>query len=72
MEAQIRYIRALGGPSGREGILVGLKNGQVFKIFIDNSFPISLIKLQLSIRCVDLSARWVWVGVCVGGGGSMV
>ena len=68
MEAQIRYIRALGGPSGREGILVGLKNGQVFKIFIDNSFPISLIKLQLSIRCVDLSARWVWVGVCVGGG----
>ncbi|XP_064399631.1 intraflagellar transport protein 122 homolog isoform X2 [Halichondria panicea] len=56
MEAQIRYIRALGGPSGREGILVGLKNGQVFKIFIDNSFPISLIKLQLSIRCVDLSA----------------
>lgn len=28
----------------------------VFKIFIDNPFPIQLIKHQTSIRCLDLSA----------------
>jgi len=57
VESQIRYIKAVGGPPGREGILVGLMNGQIMKIFIDNSFPIQLIKLQIPVRCLDLSAR---------------
>ena len=29
MESQVRYVRALGGPPSREGLLVGLKTGQV-------------------------------------------
>ena len=55
LEAVIRYIKVVGGPPGKEGLLVGLKNGTVLKIFVDNPFPITLIKHKSSIRCLDLS-----------------
>ena len=65
LESQIRYIKVVGGPPSREGMLVGLRNGQVFKIFIDNPFPILLLKQQTSVRCLDLSARYIHVHVHV-------
>ncbi|XP_073447982.1 intraflagellar transport protein 122 homolog [Aquarana catesbeiana] len=56
MESLIRYIKVIGGSSGREGLLVGLKNGQILKIFVDNLFAITLLKQTTSVRCLDMSA----------------
>ena len=49
-------MQVVGGPPRREGLLVGLKSGQILKIFVDNPFPIPLIKHTASVRCLDLSA----------------
>ncbi|XP_075229721.1 intraflagellar transport protein Oseg1 isoform X2 [Lycorma delicatula] len=56
MDSLIRYIKVVGGPSGKEGLLLGLMSGQVLKIFLDNAFAVSLLKVQSAIRCLDLSA----------------
>uniref|UniRef100_A0A8C3M0H9 Intraflagellar transport protein 122 homolog n=1 Tax=Chrysolophus pictus TaxID=9089 RepID=A0A8C3M0H9_CHRPC len=56
MESLIRYIKVIGGPPGREGLLVGLKNGQILKIFVDNVFAIVLLKQSTAVRCLDMSA----------------
>ncbi|XP_065498622.1 intraflagellar transport protein 122 homolog isoform X2 [Caloenas nicobarica] len=56
MESLIRYIKVIGGPPGREGLLVGLKNGQILKIFVDNAFAIVLLKQSTAVRCLDMSA----------------
>eukprot|EP00879_Flechtneria_rotunda_P020074 GHRR01021110.1.p1 GENE.GHRR01021110.1~~GHRR01021110.1.p1 ORF type:complete len:1138 (+),score=467.94 GHRR01021110.1:213-3626(+) len=56
MDAVVRYLKVAGGPASKEGLLVGLKNGAVLKIFMDNAFPIPLIKHSSGIRCLDLGS----------------
>jgi len=56
LDSVIRYIKPVGGPAGREGLIVGLEDGNVCKIFVNNGFAIPLIKHKSCIRCLDLSA----------------
>lgn len=56
LDSFIRYIKVTGGPPGREGLFLGLKNGQVWRIFLDNSLPMLITTVLSSVRCLDLNA----------------
>jgi len=45
MDSPIRFAKLIGGDEDAETVLVGLKNGQALKIFIDNPFPTLLVKV---------------------------
>jgi intraflagellar transport protein 122 len=54
-EAPIRYVKTIGGPKGSEALLVGLRNGSVIKLFVDNHFQIPIIKHNFPIVCLDIN-----------------
>ena len=56
LEASIKYVKVVSGPPKKESLLVALSNGTVVRIFIDNAFPIPIIKQTTSIALVDISA----------------
>ncbi|XP_017129587.1 intraflagellar transport protein 122 homolog [Drosophila elegans] len=57
MDSFIRYIKVTGGPVGREGLMVGLKNGQVFRIFLNNSLPLLITTAVSAVRCLDINSK---------------
>lgn len=56
LESNIKYVKVVSGPPKKESILVGLQNGVVSRIFLDNAFPIPIVKQTTSIALVDISA----------------
>ena len=56
MEANIKYVKVISGPPKKESLLVGLSNGVVVRTFLDNAFPIPIIKQTTAIALVDISA----------------
>lgn len=56
-DSAIRYIKVVGGPPGKEQLILGLKNGQVWEIHLDNSFPLLRVSLRDGIKCLDLSEK---------------
>jgi WD40 repeat protein len=66
-DSPIRYVRAAGGPIGRETLLVGLRSGAVAVVFADRPEARLLVPAPASagaassspsrgVRCLDLSA----------------
>ena len=55
VDSFIRYVRLTGGPPGKEGLLIGLKNGSILQIFVNNPFPIAIIQVPAPVICLDLS-----------------
>lgn len=55
MDSTIRYIKPVGGPAGREGLIVGCDDGNVYRVFIDNPFSVPLVRHKAGVRALDLS-----------------
>ncbi|CAH8509487.1 unnamed protein product [Heterobilharzia americana] len=55
LDSPVKCIRIIGGPQNKEGLLLGLKNGQVIQIVLDNPFPIILAKVMTGISAIDIS-----------------
>ncbi|KAL7706720.1 hypothetical protein N2W54_003910 [Lotmaria passim] len=55
MESAVQFIKVSGGMEGREILLVGLSEGQVMKVFVDNPFPTLLHKVDKPVKCADLN-----------------
>jgi hypothetical protein len=51
------YLKTIGGPPKREHALLGLVNGLVLKIFVDNSFPIQLYRSTIGIMKCDINVN---------------
>lgn len=55
LDAKVTYLRTIGGPPKREHALVGLANGQVLKLFVDNSFPIVLYRTTVAVLKCEIN-----------------
>jgi intraflagellar transport protein 122 len=56
MEASIKHIKVVSGPPKKESLIIGLANGIVCRIFIDNAFPVVIVKQTTAIAVVDISS----------------
>lgn len=56
-DSDIKYLRVLGGAAGREALITGLKNGEIYLIYVDNQFPIMLYQHDIPIRSLDVSCN---------------
>jgi intraflagellar transport protein 122 len=70
LEDNVHFVKCLGGPPGREGVLVACRDGSVMTIYLDNSFPCQLWKHQRPIRYADLSSKSSFLAF-IDDGGSM-
>ena len=63
MDSPIRYLKLIGGPPACEAVLIGLKNGGVYQIFVNNPFPQFLAKQTGIIFCVDMNVNRTKVAI---------
>jgi len=56
LEDYIKFVKVVSGPPKSESLLVGLQNGLVTRVFIDNAFPVPIVRQTTGIESVDMSA----------------
>ena len=56
LDSNVIDMKVYGGVRGKEALLVGMKNGDIMKIFIDCSFPIHLLRHSSGIRYIEINA----------------
>lgn len=51
----ITAFQSTGGPVESENALIGLENGQIVQLFLNNTFPVNIVKLENAISVIDLN-----------------
>ncbi|CAM9531119.1 unnamed protein product [Ectocarpus sp. 6 AP-2014] len=58
LDAAVRSASVDGGPAGGESLLLGLENGVVLQVFVDNAFPVVLVKASTAaVVCCAMSVH---------------
>eukprot|EP00903_Cladosiphon_okamuranus_P013353 g12445.t1 len=57
LDAAVCCASVDGGPAGGEALLLGLANGVVLQVFVDNAFPVELVKTTAAVLCCAISVH---------------
>ena len=55
MGADVVFVQCDGGRPGHEAVFVGLEGGKLFKVFVDNPFPIEVLETGSGKNVTGLS-----------------
>lgn len=55
LDAAILCARVDGGPKGGEALLLGLQNGAVLRVFVNNAFLVEVVKVSAPVVCCAMS-----------------
>eukprot|EP00981_Chlorochromonas_danica_P008223 scaffold2066_cov229-Ochromonas_danica.AAC.7 len=55
MESKITALKVDGGIEGREGVFLGLQSGEIYKVFVDNAFPVLISKRSAAVIKLDVN-----------------
>lgn len=55
LDSVVKFIKVVGGPRGKEILLIGQEDGSILKIFIDSPFHVPVINVRKSILTMDMN-----------------
>lgn len=63
LESHISFVKLLPGLPRQESLLVGTKNGKVYRVIINNPFPTLVIEHDIEIVSCDISLMKKYLAV---------
>lgn len=55
LDTKITFVKLLAGPPRGENILVGTKKGTVYRVILNNPFPVALVQHGIAVQKADMS-----------------